>query len=69
MNPPAEKEKLTVADGNVSSTLSNTQSDNSLEALFDDSANDLSMETAERGETRPIWPRKVHKMKKAVWYA
>ena len=26
-------------------------------------------ETVERGETRPIWPRKVRKMKGAVWYA
>ena len=26
-------------------------------------------ETVERGETRPIWPRKVRKMKQAVWYA
>ena len=26
-------------------------------------------ETVERGETRPIWPRKVRKMKRTVWYA
>ena len=24
-------------------------------------------ETVERGETRPIWPGKVHKMKRTVW--
>ena len=25
-------------------------------------------ETVERGETRPIWPGKVHKMKRTVWH-